>query len=134
MNYYLANCFGLQQKEVPAVGAVLQWNSRAHRHVVVTDLLPGTKTRREKSFLWAFRTCSFLSGYTMLINNKIFIFLLHGREKTLKKPQHPASRCGFFTSSLFTEHLYWIVHITEFFLGKQTFSEGICSHFLRILC
>lgn len=107
MNYYLANCFGLQQKEVPTVGAVLQCNSRDHRHVVVTDLLPGTEKRRDKSFLWAFRTSTLLSGYKMLINNKIFIFLLHGREKTLKKPQHPASRCAaFFPRGVLTEHLY----------------------------
>lgn len=66
MNYYLTNCIGLQPKEVPAVGAVLQWNSTAHRHVFVTDLLPGTKNRREESFLRAFRICSFLSGYKKL--------------------------------------------------------------------
>lgn len=70
MNYYLANWLGLQPKEVPAVGAVLQWNSAAHRNVFVTDLLPGTKNRREESFLRAFRIRSFLSGYKKLKNKK----------------------------------------------------------------
>jgi len=50
----------LQQKEVPTVGAVLQCNSRAHRHEwLSTDLLPDTKREQKDNFC-------VLSEYTLL--------------------------------------------------------------------